>query len=485
MSGYDCDVLVIGGGISGLANAWWLAREGLSVQVWEAEKRAGGKILSTRCDGYLTERAAAMVMNFRPEVVDLVRETGLEDVKTSRMPIAEARRYLLHHGKLKALPMRLGAMMASPIWSTRCKLRLLFEPFILTSGSKDESVSDFVCRRFGREVLEKAMEPFVSGTLAADPDQTSASAALPRLTALEKRYGSIAAGILINRILRRRTACVTDTFSFRGGIGTLVESLARTPGINTYRGYRVEALIKQDGGWSVAAKTADGHRSVSAHHVIVSTPAPAAAALVKPLDKELAELLGGIDYAAITVVHAGMDRGDVAHPLDGTGFLTPRAEGHALTGNLWMSSLFPDRAPEGKVLLTSYMGGARAPQVQSWDDDCIMNEMLHTLRPLLGLKGAPEMVRIDRHRQALPLYHGAYQARMQSIAMQLKNHPGLHLEANYKGGVSVRDRLARGRSLARQILVERQSSFSGCDKGSNELLTLSEMIGTVQAYETK
>jgi len=485
MSGHDCDVLVIGGGISGLANAWWLAREGLSVQVWEAEQRAGGKILSSRQDGYLTERAAAMVMNFRPEVVDLVRETGLEDVKTSRLPIAEARRYLLHQGELKALPMRLGAMLASPIWSTRGKLRLLFEPFILTSGGKDESVSDFVCRRFGREVLEKAMEPFVSGTLAADPDQTSAEAALPRLTALEKRYGSIAAGILVNRLLRRRTACVTDTFSFRGGISSLVESLASTPGINTSTGYRVEALVKLDDGWSVSAKTAGGHRSLTAQHVIVSTPAPAAAALLKPLDKKLAELLDGINYAAITVVHAGMDCSDVAHPLDGTGFLTPRCEGHALSGNLWMSSLFPDRAPEGKVLLTSYLGGARSPQVKDWDDDHIVDEMMSTLRPLLGLKGAPEMLRINRHRQALPLYHGAYQARMQSIASCLKNHAGLHLEANYKGGVSVRDRLARGRSLAQEILAERQWSSAGHNKGCDELLTLSAMMGTVEAHETK
>lgn len=469
MTGHDCDVLIIGGGISSLANAWWLAREGLSVEVWEAEHRVGGKIKSSQKDGYLTERAAAMVMNFRPEVVDLVRETGLEDMKTSRMPFVEARRYLLHRGELKALPMRLGAMLASPIWSTRCKLRLLFEPFILSRSSTDESVSDFVCRRFGREVLEKAMEPFVSGTLAADPDQTSAEAALPRLIALEQCYGSIAAGILINRILRRRTACLTDTFSFRGGISTLVDSLASSPGITTHTGHRVEGLVQQDNGWSVSAKTASGHRSVNAHHVIVSTPASAAAKLVKPLDKNMAELLGGISYAAVTVVHAGMDRGNVGHPLDGTGFLTPRCEGHALSGNLWMSSLFPDRAPQGKVLLTSYLGGARAPQVKDWDEDRIVNEMMHTLRPLLGLKGMPEMLRIDRHRQALPLYHGAYQARMQAITSRLENHPGLHLEANYKGGVSVRDRLARGRSLAKQILAEWQRSSSKCNNNAKEI----------------
>jgi len=469
MSGRHCDVLVIGGGISGLANAWWLAREGLSVEVWEAGERAGGKILSSRRNGYLTERAAAMVMNFRPEVVDLVREVGLEPAKTARMPLAEGRRYLLHQGDLNALPMRLGAMLASPLWSTRGKLRLLAEPFIPTRKRKDESVSDFICRRLGREVLEKAIEPFVAGTLAADPDQTSADAAIPRLKALEQRYGSIAAGILMNRILRRRTACVTDTFSFRGGIGTLVDALAKSPGISLRSGHRVADLAWEGNDWCVSAETNEGHRSLSAHHVIVSTPAPTAAALVRPLDKALADLLHGINYAAVAVVHAGMNRDDVGHPLDGSGFLSPRSAGHTLTGNLWMSSLFPDRAPEGKVLLTSYLGGARAPQVMAWDDGRIIDETLRTLRPLLGLKGAPEMLHIDRHRQALPLYHGAYQGRMQAISERLEKLPGLHLEANYKGGVSVRDRLARGRSLAKQILAERQWASVGQQKSYDEL----------------
>lgn len=470
MSNHDCDVLVIGGGISGLASAWWLAREGLSVEVWESDERAGGKILSTRRDGYLTERAAAMVMNFRPEVVDLVRETGLETAKTSRLPAAEARRYLVCGGKLKALPMRLGAMLASPLWSPKAKLRLLLEPFILTSGRKDEPVSEFICRRLGREVLEKAMEPFVAGTLASDPDQTSAAAALPRLTALVQRYGSISAGILVNHVLRRRTACTTDTFSFYGGISTLVDALARAPGVNLRSGHCVRELVREDAGWRISARTAEGHRSLSAPHVIISTPAPAAAALLKPLDRELAELLCGIVYAAVTVVHTGLDRSDVGHPLDGTGFLAPRrAKGAALTGNLWMSTLFPDRAPEGKVLLTAYLGGARAPQVKDWTDERLLDETLGTLSPLLELKGAPEMVRINRHSEALPLYHGAYQGRMQAMGERLKRLTGLHLEANYRGGVSVRDRLARGRGLARRIMAETQRSSVDPKKAQDNL----------------
>ncbi|TAN84009.1 MAG: hypothetical protein EPN14_02545, partial [Gallionella sp.] len=163
----------------------------------------------------------------------------------------------------------------------------------------------------------------------------------------------------------------------------------------------------------------------------------------------------GIDYAAVAVVHTGLARDAVGHPLDGTGFLAPKKESAALTGNLWMSTLFPDRAPPGKVLLTSYLGGARAPHVADWNDKRLVGEALGTLRPLIDLKADPEMVRIDRHREALPLYHGAYQARMQAIAVRLQHISGLHLEANYKGGVSVRDRLACGHAVANRILGAR------------------------------
>jgi len=199
------DVLIVGGGVSGLSIAWWLAQAGLPVEVWEADARPGGKIESHRQDGYLTERAASLLMNFRPEVTEMVREAGLEEEKIGRSAIAESRRYLWHAGRLQTLPMQLGSMIVSPIWSWRGKLRLLAEPFLPAGGHEDESVSEFIRRRLGREMLDKAMEPFIAGTLAADPDLTSASAALPRLTALERRYGSLTAGILAHRLLRRRT----------------------------------------------------------------------------------------------------------------------------------------------------------------------------------------------------------------------------------------------------------------------------------------
>jgi len=447
----ETDVLIIGGGISGLSTAWWIAQSGLNVEVWEADNRAGGKIRSQYQDGYLTERAASLLMNFRPEVSELIKKSGLEKFKTTHLPDGKTNRYLLKQGKLQAAPMKLGKIVGSSLWSWQSKLRLLAEPFIPAGGYEDESVSHFITRRLGKEILENAIEPFVAGTLASDPDLASATATLPRLTALENRYGSIAAGIVINKLLRKRTACVVDTFSFCNGMSTLITRLSQADGIKFRSNHFIEELEQFHNGWKITATTPDGQRSIRASQVIVTTPASAAANLLSSTDIELTKILRNIEYAPLAVVHTGFDKSAIGHPLDGSGFLVPRHESQPFNGNLWMSTLFANRAPEGKVLLTSYVGGARLPSAINWDDKVIIHKLVQALEPLLKLKGDPNMVRIDRHQQALPLYHGKYQAQDHAIIARLQQHPGLYVEANYRGGVSVRDRIARGRVVAKQV----------------------------------
>lgn len=212
----DVDVLIVGGGISGLSIAWWLAQAGISVEVWEQDTRPGGKIQSVKADGYLTEQAASMVMNFRPEVTQFMRKSGLDTYKVLRADTAN--RYLVHDGQLLPLPMKLIPMIMSPLWSLHGKLRMFVEPFIPKGGHAQETVTEFITRRLGSEVLEKAMGSYITGTLASDPDLANAYTVLPRLTGLEQRYGSIALGVLIYKILRRRTASFTEAFSFQGGV---------------------------------------------------------------------------------------------------------------------------------------------------------------------------------------------------------------------------------------------------------------------------
>jgi oxygen-dependent protoporphyrinogen oxidase len=449
----DVDVLVVGGGISGLASAWWLQREGLSVALWERDARAGGKIRTDATQGYLTEQAAAVLMNFRPEVTQLLAESGLDAVKTPRSPAAR-HRYLVDRQRLVAVPMALGGMLGSPLWSARGRLRLLLEPFVRAGGHDAETVSEFVTRRFGRELLEKAMEPFVSGPLASDPDQASACATLPRLTALERRYGSIALGVLLHKVIGRRTAYPIETFSFAGGMATLVKALAGATGVGLCTTRRVTGLEPHAAGWRVTGSAGGFERSVVARQVVLSVPASAASNLLAPLDAALARLLQGIAYTPLAVVHLGFGPAAIEHALDGTGFLAPRREGLPLNGNLWMSSMFTGRAPAGHALLTSYLGGARRPQAVEWGDDRTIQTVLAALQPLLGTRGMPTMTRIDRHAAALPLYHGNYPGRLAAIDARLAHLPGLRLVANYRDGISVRDRIACARTAAQHIAAE-------------------------------
>ncbi len=449
----ELDALVVGGGISGLAVAHRLAHAGLSVELWEAADRVGGKIRTATSEGYRMESAASMVVNFRSEIDPFLRDAGLEALKQARAPTAK--RYVLDDGRLHGVPSRLGELLRTPLFTPLGKLRLLAEPLVPRADNPNESVAEFITRRLGREFLEKFFEPYVAGPLASDVDLAQAQAATPRLTAIEQRYGSLLIGALRARLARRGAGGRPEMFSFAGGMQTMVETLERQGGFCVRNELRVSEVWPVSGGW-MAKGTKDGavHTAFS-KQLVLSVPADAAANIVGELDDELAGLLRAIEYAPIHVVHTGFDSAKIAHPLDGSGFLVPRRSGFAANGCLWMSSLFPEQAPPGRVLLTTYLGGARNPAAAHWDAGRSLEAVMHMLRALLGVRAEPEMLHIESHPRALPLYHGAYTQRLQAIDRRLANLPGLHLEANYKGGVSVRDRMLCAELAATKILRHR------------------------------
>jgi len=436
----DIEVLVVGGGISGLAVAQRLGQQGIRVEVWDRATKPGGMVRSVRKDGYLTEQAAAMMLNFRPDVTRFIAEARLEDRKQPRIEVDH--RYVISDGRLRELPMKMGPLLMSDIWSRRAKLRMMLEPLARRSRGGEESVSEFVRRRLGGEVLDKALGPYVAGLLASDPDRASAEAVLPRLVALERRWGSIVLGALIHRLLRRRSAVQTEAFSFQGGMATLAGVLAEADGVCFCGGHEAVSLLPTGNGWLATARTRMGEREVRASQVILSTPASTTAGLVRSTQAELASLLDTIEYAPLNVVHTGFHRHGIRHALDGNGFLSLGDAGTPLIGCMWMSSIFEGRAPAGRALLSNYVGGARHPYAASWSDCRLVDSVLEALRPLIGLRSQPEMVRVDRHRRALPLYHDNYCERARRIRELAAPLSGLHLVANYLGGVSVRDRLA-------------------------------------------
>jgi oxygen-dependent protoporphyrinogen oxidase len=447
----NAEVLIIGGGISGLSTAWWLAQQGIQVELWERAPQLGGKICTNQDSGYTTEQAASLLVNFRPEVDRLIRKSGLGALKQSRGQ--DMKRYVVHQGRLAEVPMQLGRLALSPLWSNQSKLRLLAE-VLVPRNKAHESVSQFITRRLGREILETTLEPFIAGTLASDPDLADSRAVLPRLTALEQRYGSLTAGMFINRIIKRRRTNNSESFSFAGGMSQVIKTLAAHPNIRIRNGYDVEGISFENSQWQASAKTVFGEQHLRVKHLVMSTPASHVANMLYSVDTALAALLSGIEYAPMSVLHLGFNKEQIQHPLDGSGFLTPRQERLSFNGNLWMSSLFSGRAPEGKALLTSYIGGARHPERVDWSDDQLIGAATSDLKALIGLQGNAEFIRINRHQQALPLYHGNYQGRLTTIRECLDHWPGLHLAANYQGGVSVRERIFQGMKTAEAIAVD-------------------------------
>ncbi len=450
------DALIVGGGISGLSCAWWLQQSGLSVAVWEKNGRAGGKIGTEVINGYRTERAATLLRDGSESTRVLLSQSGLAHCRPRSGDTNN--RYIGNGSRLQIVPMTPAALLRSSLWSTRSKLRLLAEPFIPRRVDDNETVSSFVRRRLGTELLEKAMEPYIAGPLASDPDRANARALLPRLTGLERRYGSISMGILAHRLKKNRETCGMESTSFEEGMEQLVRRLASIPAIG-FQQHTETTSIEPDGdGWRVYASKSGTETCCHARHVILSTPSRAAAQLVQHLDPALASELSGIEYAPVTVVHTGFDREIVKHPLDGPGFLTPRNDQCDVNGVLWMSSLFPQSTPQRRVLFTSYLGGARNVPAATMDDPSCIDAVYRALKTYLAIDGEADMVHIVRHRRALPQYFGNYPARLSSIEQHLAQHNNLHISANYMGGVSIRDRIHQARLLASNILERHQKS---------------------------
>jgi protoporphyrinogen/coproporphyrinogen III oxidase len=456
MSMIKTDVLVIGGGISGLSVARLLANAGIRVELWERENQTGGKIKTETHEGYLLEQSASIVMNFRADVNRFMSECGLDQYKIPLAPTTK--RHLIIDDQLCAMPLKLMSMMSSPLWSWQGKLRMALEPFIKKGGDENESVANFIRRRLGSEFLEKAMEPYIAGPLASDAEEANAYSVLPRLTALEQRYGSLTLGMMAHKLLGRRTAMPVESFSFENGMSTLTSKLAMTNNMDSNIVIRNQCeameLVQTNQGWRIHGQTNGAEHELQARQIIMSTPADAAAVLTHDVDAELSSLLSTIEYAPVSVVHTGFDRDAISHPLEGNGFLTPGNGKLAVNGCLWMSNLFSDRAPDGKVLMSNYLGGARNPEAAFWDEERCIDNIMQGLKPLLGIKQAPEMVTIHRHKQGLPMYNGAYNKHLNTIAKRLDDLPGLHLSANYIGGISVRDRIACAYKLAGQIVPE-------------------------------
>ncbi|MBF0561052.1 MAG: protoporphyrinogen oxidase [Alphaproteobacteria bacterium] len=440
--------VIIGGGISGLAVAWFLHHRGLAVRVLERDHRVGGLIGTDLHDGWLVERGPNSTLWKQGREEDafgrLMEQTGLaiHRVEASR---AGAKRFVMRGRRLLALPGGPAGFIATGLFSTRAKLRLLAEPWV-GRAALEETIAAFVIRRLGREFLDYAVEPFVSGVYAGDPAQLSVQAAVPRIYALEQQHGSLIRGaIAMGKAAKSAGMPAGRLVSFDRGMAALPEGIVAALPPGTVRtGVEVTGLVRERDGWRVSW---NGGGEWAAR-VVLAVPAGKAQSLLAPIAPEAARILGTIAYAPIVSAAFGWPRGRIGHALDGFGFLVPRREGLRLLGGLFSSSLFPERAPPDHALIPAFLGGATDPGAVALDDDGGVGA---ELTRILSVSGKPEMTQITRWPQAIPQYTLGHLSRVTEIDRLTAALPGLYLRGSWRDGVSVADCVRNGETVAHGI----------------------------------
>ena len=418
---------VIGGGISGLTTAFLLKRKGVDVTLFEQLDAVGGNIQTLHLDGYTIELGPNSLIR-SARLIELIKLLDLDDQVLPADPAAK-KRYVLYGGKLNALG---PAALFNGYFSLRAVLRLLGEPFVRSKSPPHESVAAFVSRRIGREFLNKAVDPFVSGIYAGDPADLSIRTAFPRLYDLERNFGSLIVGTF-RRKKEKLDPAFPRTFSFRGGLETWVKALAARLGENIKYSTAVERIEDTaDKKFEINGETFDA--------VVISTPSHIAAQLIDERDRDLSQRLGHVNYPQLAVVILALESGKIKADLDGFGFLVASSENRKILGTLYHSAVFPERAPAGKQLLVTFVGGVRSGQMlDTMSDDDLTATVMSELKDILGVTGEPDLVHIKRWPRAIPQYRVGYEDLIDECTRFQDSHPGLYFCSNFYRGVSMGD----------------------------------------------
>jgi oxygen-dependent protoporphyrinogen oxidase len=452
------EVIIIGGGIAGLAVAYELRRQGLSFVLLEGSARAGGVVLSEEIDGFTIDAGPDSLLVQKPAALELCEDIGLGSrlVPTSPPRLA----YIQRGGRLHALPAssvlgiptRVGPFLRTGLFSPAGKLRMGAELFVPRrrddGGESDESIGAFMTRRFGPEACEYLAEPLLAGIHAGDVDRLSMPALFPRLVDAEQQHGSV-----LRAFRAERSARSTETQgafrSLPGGLSEMIRALVATLPAEAVRlGSPVTAVRRLPGG-SYLVDAAGG--TLEARSVVAATPAYVTARLLRALDPGLAGLCGGIRYVSTATIVLAYARGAVAHPLHGTGFVVPRREAGGILAGSWLSSKWPHRAPAGRVLLRAFVGGARDPHALDRPDDELVSVAITALARLLGISGAPLLTRVYRWERGSAQHDVGHLARVAAIERALAAHPGLYVTGSGFRGTGIPDCVADGRATARSI----------------------------------
>ena len=458
-------IVIVGAGISGMCTAHSLVREfsaaGRSVEIllFEAEKVPGGKMRTIREDGFHMEWGPNGFLTNKPYSLDLVRELGAED-RLSRSSDLARKRFIFSGGMLHRLPETPQAFFRSRLLSLRGRVRILGELFAPgPPEGVDESLGDFARRRLGPEALEKLIDPMVTGIYAGDPDRMSLESCFPLIRDLERKYGGLVKGMIALRRERKKAGEKREMsagpggvlMSFDHGVQALTDILAGRLSDGLHLGVKINRVTRREGKILLSLEEGGRRGEIDTDVAVLATPAYGAAGLLEGLDPSLREALAAIPYSPISVVALGYDKAALGNPLDGFGFLIPRGERRKILGALWDSSVFPNRAPEGKALIRAMVGGVRRPELAALPPDEMFRLVRSELSATMGVTAKPVLSRSFFHERGIPQYLVGHGKVLERIEERLAAHPGIYLNSNAYRGIALNDCVLQSRLTAERI----------------------------------
>ncbi len=437
-------IVVLGAGISGLVTAYWLVKAGAAdVIVLEANSEPGGSMISRRENGFLVDYGANSGLETTPLIGQLVADLGLRD-RIVYADDAGSKRYILKGERLRALPTNPFAFIKTDLFSGRAKLRLLLEPFI---GRSEEgyyqSISQFVKRRLGQEFLDYAVNPFVAGVYAGNPDDLSVKSAFPKLYRLEEKYGGLLKGLVKGAKERKRRSEASKQsarmFSFRDGMQEFSRALTARLGNRVRFNCVVEKVLAGEKTYKVRYNAKGRAEEIESDLVVSAIPAHSAAPVFAEMDRQLSRHLTDIYYPPVKVLFLGYPQAAVGQTLDGFGFLIPAREDKKFLGAIWSSTIFPERSTADTAAFTLFIGGARSPDLFEIDQALLIDDVIAQFQKIMGIESRPLFIKERMWPRAIPQYTLGYIEHERYFETFEQQHPGIFLSGNYRGGIAVGD----------------------------------------------
>jgi oxygen-dependent protoporphyrinogen oxidase len=441
-------IVIIGGGIAGLTTAFRLRQAGVQFKLLEQSSQTGGCIKTLKQKDYLLELGPNTFLNSSDSLWNLAENLNLREKRISTSPAISNKRYIYKNGRLIKVPNG-PYILFSNLFSLKGRLRMMAEPFIKPSkDKKDESMASFFERRFGHEVLDTLVTPFVSGIYAGDPSRLSINTIFPKITSLEEKYGSIFKGMkeLKGEIKSKGLGSFTEGI---GLISQTIENIIKDSIIYNARTVNIEKMPR---GYKITCQSNGNTQDFLADVIICAAPAYSTSGFIKSIDANLSNQLSRIEYAPIIVIHTAYKKTDFTKKMEGFGFLVPRGQKVRMLGSLWSSSLFVNRAPEDEMLFTNFIGGMLDKEACDMSNEDLMRTLQKDLAKIVGIKTNPSFACLTRYSCAIPQLNLGHKRLISEIKDLSLTYQGLYLTGSYFNGVSVANTIDHANETAKEVL---------------------------------